>query len=519
LFANFQLNTEFFIIVGLFVTIALIITIIIVFFVTKIQTLSYFLEQAKEIDEAKIARISALEIEIQEEKMKAIALDKELDQFEHAKEKIEEMSTHIDHLKNDLALQVQEHLESFHQQQTEYKQLQVRYQLAVENNEKLEAEYHLLKERNDALLQAHQESLSKLRETEMQLREQQKQNSEKMAMMKEHRAELKKEFEQLASKVFEGNSKEFSRLSQENIHSMIKPLESQIGEFKKQVQTLYSDESKDRAMLKQEILSLKELNQQISQDAIKLTNALKGEKKQQGIWGEMILEKVLESSGLRKGVEYTREVALRNEEGKSYRPDVLVHLPDKRDLIIDAKTSLNAYEKFINDEHHKSRELHLKAHIKAIRNHIKELSGKNYEKLLGINTLDFIFMFVPIEGALSVALEKDPSLYDDAFKKQILLVGPSTLLIGLRAIENVWKYDKQNQNAKEIASRAGALYDKFVNFSDDMIKISKQFEGLHGSFESAKKRLSEGRGNIIRQVEQLKDLGAKTRKEIPQEMG
>ncbi len=213
-----------------------------------------------------------------------------------------------------------------------------------------------------------------------------------------------------------------------------------------------------------------------------------------------------------------REVSLKNSEGTAYRPDVLVHLPDKRDLIIDAKTSLNAYERFISDENQSAKELHLTEHVNAIRNHIKSLSDKNYEKLLGINTLDFIFMFVPIEGALAVALEKDNTLYDDAFKKQILLVGPTTLLIAMRAIENVWKYEKQTQNAKEIASRAGALYDKFVNFSDDMIKISRQFEGLHGSFESAKKRLSEGRGNIIRQVEQLKEMGAKTNKQIPQEL-
>ncbi len=518
-FSNFQFNTEFFILLGLFLTITFMITIIIVFFVTKVRTLNYFLDQAKEIDEAKIARISALEKALQEEKMLHHTFEKELEDFSQSKEKIDELETHIEYLKNDLALQAQEHMESSHHQQSAYEQLKIHYDLLSEKHEKLEEEYLFLKKRNETLVDENNGFHTRLRETEVQLKEQQKQNNEKMALMKEHRSELKQEFEQLASRVFEGNSKEFSRLSQENIHSLIKPLESQIGEFKKQVQTLYSDESKDRAMLKQEILSLKELNQQISQDAIKLTNALKGEKKQQGIWGEMILEKVLESSGLRKGTEYTREVSLRNDEGKIYRPDVLVHLPDKRDLIIDAKTSLSAYEKFINDESQQSKELHLAAHVKAIRNHVKELSDKNYEKLLGINTLDFIFMFVPIEGALSVALEKDPSLYDDAFKKQILLVGPTTLLIGLRAIENVWKYDKQNQNAKEIAARAGALYDKFVNFSDDMIKISKQFDGLQETFQSAKKRLSEGRGNIIRQVEQLKDLGAKTRKEIPKEMG
>jgi DNA recombination protein RmuC len=232
----------------------------------------------------------------------------------------------------------------------------------------------------------------------------------------------------------------------------------------------------------------------------------------------MILEKVLESSGLRKGIEYTRETSLRNDEGTTYRPDVLVHLPDKRDLIIDAKTSLNAYEKFINSDDVVSKEIFLNEHIKALRVHIKGLSNKNYEKLLGINTLDFIFMFVPIEGALGVALEQDGGLYDDAFNNQILLVGPTTLLIAMRAIENVWKYEKQTQNAKEIALRAGALYDKFVSFSDDMVKMSKQFDTLQHSFESAKRRLSEGRGNIVRQVEQLKEMGAKTSKKIPQEI-
>jgi len=371
---------------------------------------------------------------------------------------------------------------------------------------------------NEALVELNHNLDLKVHETEIQLQEQQKQNTEKLKMLQEHRGEIKEEFARLATKVLEGNSQKFSKLSQENLSSLIKPMESQLSEFKQQINTFYTDESKERAMLKQEILSLKELNQQISQDAINLTNALKGEKKQQGIWGEMILEKVLESSGLRKGIEYTREVALKNDEGKTYRPDVLVHLPDRRDLIIDAKTSLNAYERFISAETAELKDLHLNEHVKALRNHIKDLGSKNYEKLLGINTLDFIFMFVPIEGALALALEKDASLYDDAFKQQILLVGPTTLLIAMRAIENVWKYEKQNQNAKEIASRAGALYDKFVGFSDDMIKISKQFDTLQNSFESAKKRLSEGRGNLVHQAEQLKEMGAKTSKQIPKEL-
>ncbi len=227
------------------------ITIIIVFFVTKVRTLNYFLDQAKEIDEAKIARISGLEKQLQEEKMLNHSLEKELEAFSKSKEKIQELNNHIDHLKNDLALQVQEHMESFHHQQSAYEQLKIHHDLLNEKYEKLEEEYQFLKKRNETLVEENNSFHTRLRETEVQLNEQQKQNTEKMALMKEHRSELKQEFEQLASRVFEGNSKEFSRLSQENIHSLIKPLESQIGEFKKQVQTLYSDESKDRAMLKQ----------------------------------------------------------------------------------------------------------------------------------------------------------------------------------------------------------------------------------------------------------------------------
>ncbi|SFV61782.1 DNA recombination protein RmuC [hydrothermal vent metagenome] len=515
-FANFHMDTEFFILMSLFFAISFLITIIIVYFLTRINALNTILEQAKEIDEAKIAKISLLENELQEERTKSTELSRELLFIQKNEERLKEALKTIESLQGELKEDSKAYTESMHRLKIDFKQLSVHYELLNNSYTKLQESHEKLQDRNEELVNENNSFHTQLRESKVRIVEQEKQNIEKIEMMKEHRVELKKEFEQLASKIFDGNSKEFTELSQKGLSNMIKPLESQIDEFKKQVQTFYSDESKDRAMLKQEILSLKDLNRQISQDAINLTNALKGEKKQQGIWGEMILEKVLESSGLRKGIEYTREVSLRNSNGKSYRPDVLVHLPDKRDLIIDAKTSLNAYEKYISSEN--SKELHLNRHVKALRNHIKDLSGKNYEKLLGINTLDFIFMFVPIEGALAVALEHDSSLYDDAFKKQILLVGPTTLLIAMRAIENVWKHEKQNQNAKEIASRAGALYDKFVSFSDDMVKISKQFEGLHGSFESAKKRLSEGRGNIIRQVEQLKEMGAKTKKQIPKEM-
>ena len=509
------MDNEFFVIMGLFLLITFLISTIIVVFLSRIKTLTSILDQAKEIDYAKEEKIFFLDEALQEEKITNVDLKRELEYFEKSKEKLTLAKKTIDELKDEMVDQSKESIENIHNQKSLYEQIKVRHDLLLTDHEKLDEQFILLQKRNETLVDDNNKLHTRVREVEVKVTEQKKQNSEKLQMMKEHRGELKEEFAHIAAKIFEGNSKEFSKLSQENLNSLIKPMESQISDFKKQINTLYSDESKDRAMLKQEIISLKELNQQISQDAINLTNALKGESKQQGVWGEMILEKVLESSGLRKGIEYTREVSLRNDDGISYRPDVLVHLPDKRDLIIDAKTSLNAYEKYINSDSNKGKELYLSEHIKAVRSHIRSLSDKNYEKLLGINTLDFIFMFVPIEGALALALENDPSLYDDAFKKQILLVGPTTLLIGLRAIENVWKYEKQNQNAKEIATRAGALYDKFVNFSEDMVKISKQFDTLQGTFETAKKRLSEGKGNIVRQVEQLKEMGAKTSKKIP----
>ncbi len=516
---NFQTENDLVVAIGLFLLITVIISTIIVFFLSKIHRLEGILDHAKAIDNAKEERLSEFYEAFQAERTKTTKLEKELEYLSKSKERLNELEVKVEELKERLVNEERDHFAALHAKKSALEQLNVHYELLEESYLKLEERFMLLEKRNEALVDDNNRLHLQVRESQVKVIEQQKQNREKLQMLQEHKGEIKEEFAHLAAKIFEGNSKEFSRLSQENLSSLIKPMESQINDFKKQINTLYDTESKDRAMLKQEILSLKELNQQISQDAINLTNALKGEKKQQGIWGEMILEKVLESSGLRKGIEYTREVSLKNDDGKTYRPDVLVHLPDQRDLIVDAKSSLNSYERFISADNETAKELHLNEFIKALRSHIKELASKNYEKLLGINTLDFIFMFVPIEGALAVALEKDPSLYDDAFKKQILLVGPSTLLIGLRAIENVWKYEKQNQNAKEIASRAGALYDKFVNFSDDMVKISKQFDTLQGTFETAKKRLSEGKGNLVRQVEQLKEMGAKTTKKIPKELG
>jgi DNA recombination protein RmuC len=328
-----------------------------------------------------------------------------------------------------------------------------------------------------------------------------------------HQDSLQEEFERIANRVLDSNREKFVSISSQNIDRVIEPLQRQLSEFNHQITDIYTKDSQDRAVLKYEIDTLKNLNQKIGQDAINLTNALKGESKSQGVWGEMILERVLEASGLREGYEFEREVTAYGDDNKRFRPDVIVRLPDNRDIVIDSKTSLVAYERYISSKEPS----HLKAHLSSIKRHIDTLSEKNYERLRGVNTLDFIFMFTPIEGALSLALQSDTALYDYAYNKKIILVSPTTLLVAMRTVDNIWRQQKQHQNAKEIAKKAGVMYDKFVGFSDELIKLSKQFDTMQNSFQLAKNRLSEGRGNLIQQAQQLKELGAQSSKDISSE--
>lgn len=353
---------------------------------------------------------------------------------------------------------------------------------------------------------------------EVKIEEQNRYNQEKSLLLESHKAELKEEFEKVANRVLQNNAQTFTSLSTQNLDKLINPLHQQLYEFKQQVADVYTKESQERAVLQHEIGTLKTLNQQISQDAINLTKALKGENKKQGIWGEMVLTRILENSGLREGSEFQREVTCYTEENKSFRPDVIVKLPNDKDIIIDAKTSLIAYERYINTQDSKAKAEHLKAHIDSIKKHINSLSEKNYENLKGLNTLDFIFMFMPIEGALATALEHNTTLYDYALNKKIILVSPTTLLVAMRTIENIWRQEKQNKNAKDIAKRAGAMYDKFVGFSEDMVKISKQLDTVQQSFLSAKTKLSHGRGNLVDQAQNLKELGAQSSKKLSKQL-
>jgi DNA recombination protein RmuC len=342
-------------------------------------------------------------------------------------------------------------------------------------------------------------------------------NQEKIELLQKNKEQMTLEFKELANKILESNSEKFSTQNQENLSKMITPIKEQFSEFKKQIDDVYIKEAKDRSMLQAEIKSIKEINHQMSKDAKNLTSALKGESKKQGVWGEMILERVLENSGLREGEEYEREVSMEHEsDGSRYRPDVVVHLPDTRDIIIDAKTSLTAYEQYASAEDEKQKELFAKEHLASMKKHIKELSEKDYTNLKGVETLDFIFMFVPIESALLMALEYDHALFDHAFKKNVILVGPTTLMVSLRAVENTWKYEHQQRNAQEIAKRAGLLYDKFVGFIDDVEKLGKQLGTVQKTYDDAFGKMHSGAGSITSQFKKLEKLGAATSKKLPE---
>jgi len=342
-------------------------------------------------------------------------------------------------------------------------------------------------------------------------------NKEKISMFENNKEQMKLEFKDLANEILESNSQKFSTQNQENLNKMINPLKEQFGEFKKQIDDVYVKEAKDRSMLQAEIKSIKEINHQMSADAKNLTKALKGESKTQGMWGEMVLERVLENSGLREGEEYEREISLEHEsDGGRFRPDVIVHLPDTREIIIDAKTSLTHYEQYISANDEKQKELFISKHLDSIKKHIKELSEKDYTSLKGVETLDFIFMFVPVESALLMALEYDSSLFDWAFKKNVILVGPTTLMVSLRAVENTWKYEHQQRNALDIAKRAGLLYDKFVGFVGNVDKLGKQIATVQKTYDETYSKLHSGSGSITSQFQKLEKLGAATSKDLPQ---
>lgn len=338
--------------------------------------------------------------------------------------------------------------------------------------------------------------------------------SEQKQEVEELNAKFKAEFENLANRILEEKSRKFVDQNKENLDTILNPLKERITDFEKKVNEVYITETRERASLAEQIKNLHELNRQMTEEANNLTKALKGDTKTQGAWGEFILESILEKSGLTRGREFLIQETLKNDEGSNLRPDVIIKLPEEKSMIIDSKVSLTAYEAFCSSDNDDDKSSSLSDHISSIKRHIKGLSPKDYQNLYGLQSLDFVLMFIPIEPAFALAVQNDNTLFYDAFEKNIVIVSPSTLLATLRTISSIWKQEKQNRNALEIAKKGGELYDKLAAFVDDLIEVGTRMKKANESYESAMKKLSEGRGNIIGRAENLKLMGAKATKSI-----
>jgi DNA recombination protein RmuC len=326
-----------------------------------------------------------------------------------------------------------------------------------------------------------------------------------------------KEFENLANKILDEKSTKFTDQNKKNIEQILSPLQEKIISFEKRVEDTHKDTIDRQSALKQQILGLKELNQQMSKETSNLTKALKGDSKMRGNWGELVLERVLEKSGLEKGSEYEVQQTIKTEDGRTLFPDVVIHLPGGKKMVIDSKVSLNAYERFINEEDEEMQQRYLKEHVASLKKHVTDLSEKSYHDY-HIESPDFVLLFVPIEPAFAMALNYDGNLYSEAFDKNIVIVTPTTLLATLRTIDTMWQNEKQQKNALDIATAAGALYDKFVGLSEDLIKVGTQMDTVQKTYKSSMNKLTEGSGNLIGRIERLKRLGAKTNKSLNEKL-
>ncbi len=350
------------------------------------------------------------------------------------------------------------------------------------------------------------------------LQQQQISSRQQVELLERRNLELKGQIESISARVFADNSHRMTEQTDAHLQHLLTPLREQIGEFKQRVEDVYDNERKDRYMLKAEIGQLKTLNERISTDAVNLSNALRGDNKTLGSWGELILERVLERAGLQKGKEFDREVTLKGADGHKLRPDALLHLPGKKTIIIDSKASIKFYEKSLHESCDDAlKKSLLRDHVRCLKKHIEGLSAKSYETLEGVNSLDFVLMFVPVEAALQAALEFDDSLYKQAYDLNIVLVGPSSLMVTCRTIQNVWHAELQNKNSALIARKAGEMVDKFSGFVTEIDAVTKALEHAVVSCESARRKLTSGRGNLVGRARSLQELGACSGKSVVKE--
>jgi len=343
-------------------------------------------------------------------------------------------------------------------------------------------------------------------------------SAEKLALLDEAKNRLGNEFKVLANQIFEEKGKAFSEQNRSSIDEVLKPVREQLGEFRKRVDEVHHNDAKDRASLREHLSQLEKLNRQMSEDALSLTHALKGESKAQGNWGEMILERILETSGLREGREFIREQSFTTEEGRRLRPDVVVYMPGDKQVIVDAKVSLTDYERAVSADSDVARQAALSAHVRSLKEHIKTLANKRYDHLPGVNTPEYVLMFVPIEGAYLMAIEADQSVFEVAFDQRVAVVTPSTLYATLKLIEQLWRYERQNDDVLKLIDRAGKLHDKMAGFVESFTDIGERLGQAQKAYDTSLNRMTTGPGNVISQIDTLGKLAGKTKKELPKQL-
>lgn len=407
--------------------------------------------------------------------------------------------------------------------------LLVKSQLAINNsNQVFNLQLSQVRQQNQTLInevnqldtelnqyrQQNIEQFATISELKTRLEETRNAAHERQTILEQSEQRLTTQFENLANRIFEHSGKKIEQQNKQSLNFLLSPLKEQLDSFKKQVQDSFGEEAKERHTLTHEIRNLQQLNQQMAKEATNLTNALKGNNKVQGNWGEFILSQILDNSGLRLGYEYDTQVNLTNENNQRLQPDVIVHLPQGGDVVIDSKVTLVAYERYFNNDEEIVKTKALSDHLTAVRNHLKQLSQKDYHKLIGINSLDYILMFIPVEPAFLCAIDSDPSLINDALKNNIMIVSPTTLLVALRTIHNLWRYEHQNRNAELIADKASKLYDKVRGFVEDMENLGSTLDKAQQTYQNSLNKLSKGRGNIIGQIERFRELGVEVKKPI-----
>ncbi len=409
--------------------------------------------------------------------------------------------------------------QNFNQKEADFNKIIA--EISAENKAQIQkiAEQQELNERQNSEIKELQNDKNQLIGLKSQLAAQNESLQQLLDSQKEEivkiQEEAKLQFENLANKILEEKTLKFTEQNQQNLKNILNPLQEKITDFEKKVENTHKESIDYHAALRQQILGLKEMNLQMSKETLNLTKALKGDSKIQGNWGELVLERVLEKSGLEKGREYEIQKSFTTEEGNRVQPDVIINLPDGKKMIVDSKVSLTAYEKYINEEDDEQKNSFLKEHVNSLKRHVEQLGSKNYQHLYQMESPDFVLLFIPIEPAFAIALNEDTQLYNKAFERNIVIVTPSTLLATLRTIDSMWTNQKQQENAYEIARQAGALYDKFDGFVTDLVKIGKKMDEAKTEYEGAMNKLVDGKGNLITSVQKLKIMGAKAKKSLP----